>query len=63
MNIPPGFFAAEAVEVGYALGYRVLYTLYKGKWHGHTMDLRADFGGGETLEVPSVPWPRRLPFF
>jgi predicted RNase H-like HicB family nuclease len=59
--IPPGFFkvgetiemdpTTEAVEVGYAAGYRVLYTQYKGKWHAHTLDLRAVFGGGDTLEA------------
>jgi hypothetical protein len=61
MLVPPGFFkdgdgieldpTTEDVEVGYALGYRVLYTRYKGNWQAHTMGLRSVFGGGATLEA------------
>ena len=60
MIIPPGFFKdhesievdsqTTAIEVGYAGGWRVVYSCSpEGTWFAHTLDL-AIFGGGATLE-------------
>jgi hypothetical protein len=59
--IPPGFFKdhesievdseTTAVEVGFASGWRVVYSRnLRGTWEAHTLDL-AVFGGGDTLEA------------